>query len=148
MTATTTSTVDSSPAGTTTISVTPVGGEAYDVHIGAHSVLVDQPVSAGGAGAAPTPTELFIGSLAGCVAYYAGRYLTRHGFSRDGLRVEASYTMATDRPARVSDIRLRVRVPADVPAQRRAALQAVASHCTVHNTISGDPNVTVDLEDE
>jgi hypothetical protein len=28
---------------------------------------------------APNPTELFAASLATCVAFYAGRYLDRHG---------------------------------------------------------------------
>jgi uncharacterized OsmC-like protein len=79
------------------------------------------------------------------VAFYAGRYLTRHGYTRDGLGVSVAFDMAADRPARVAAVRLTVRVPADVPAERWAALQAVASHCTVHNTLTVPPAVTVDL---
>jgi putative redox protein len=122
-----------------------VAGESYAVAVRGHQVLVDQPASAGGLDTAPTPTELFIASLATCVAYYAGRYLTRHGYSRDGLRVTAAFDMATDRPARVSGIRLTVHVPADVPAQRWPALQAVVSHCTVHNTLTVPPDVSISL---
>ena len=122
-----------------------VAGEAYEITVRGHQVVVDQPVTAGGLDTAPTPTELFVASLASCVAFYAGRYLTRHGYSRDGLAVSASFTMASDRPARVGAIRLTVQVPADLPEQRRAALQAVASHCTVHNTLASPPSVTIDL---
>jgi putative redox protein len=71
--------------------------------------------------------------------------MARHGLGRDGLRVTAEFTMAADRPARVGAIRLRVTVPAGVPAGRRAALLAVASHCTVHNTLRQEPVITVDL---
>jgi putative redox protein len=39
-----------------------------------------------------------------------------------------------------------VRVPDDFPAERRAALAAVASHCTVHNTLATQPYVTVAVE--
>src|SRR5207244_6211573 len=92
-----------------------VDGESYEMVVRGHRVLVDQPADAGGADAAPTPTELFIGSLAACVAFYAGRYLTRHGCSRDGLAVSVDYDFAADRPARVAAIRLAVRVPADLP---------------------------------
>ena len=53
--------------------------------------------------------------------------------------------MATDRPARVAAVRLTLRVPAEVPAERWAALQAVASHCTVHNTLTDPPHITIDL---
>ncbi len=122
-----------------------VAGESYEVGVRGHRVLVDQPAEAGGSDCAPTPTELFVASLATCVAYYAGRYLTRHGCSRAGLAVTASYDLATDRPARVSGIRLTVQVPADLPAQRWPALQAVVSHCTVHNSITTPPAVAIDL---
>ena len=122
-----------------------VSGEAYEVAVRGHRVMVDQPVDAGGEDNAPTPTELFVASLATCVAFYAGRYLTRHGFNRDGLGVSVGFDMADDRPARVAVVRLTVRVPADVPAERRAALQAVVSHCTVHNSLTTPPDVTIDL---
>jgi putative redox protein len=122
-----------------------VAGEAYEVMVRGHRVLVDQPADHGGADGGPTPTELFVASLAACVAFYAGRYLTRHGYSRDGLAVSAGYEMASDRPARVGNIRLTVRVPADLPSQRWAALRAVVSHCTVHNSLASPPSVTIDL---
>lgn len=122
-----------------------VSGESYEVAVRGHRVLVDQPVESGGCDEAPTPTELFVASLATCVAFYAGRYLTRHGLSRDGLGVSVGFEMATDRPARVSGIRLTVRVPADLPAQKRQALQAVVAHCTVHNSLTAPPAVTIEL---
>ena len=123
-----------------------VAGEAYEVAVGGHRVLVDQPADAGGQDSAPTPTELFVASLAACVAFYAGRFLTRHGYSRDGLAVSVGYEMATDRPARVGGIRLTVRVPAGVPPQRWTALRAVVSHCTVHNSLVSPPPVTIDMQ--
>jgi len=122
-----------------------VNGESYQTAVRGHVVLVDQPADAGGDDKAPTPTELFVTSLATCVAFYAGRYLTRHGYSRDGLAVSAEFDMATDRPARVSAIRLTVTVPPDLPERRRDALRAVVSHCTVHNTLAAPPTVGIEL---
>ena len=122
-----------------------VAGESYEVSVRGHRVLVDQPADAGGLDAAPTPVELFVASLATCVAFYAGRYLTRHGYGRDGLAVSAGFDMASDRPARVSGIRLTVQAPADLPADRRPALRAVVSHCTVHNSLTSPPSVAIDL---
>ena len=122
-----------------------VGGESYEVAVRGHQLMVDQPAEAGGMDTAPTPTELLVASLAACVAFYAGRYLTRHGYSRDGLAVAADFDMAADRPARVSSIRLTVTTPGDLPAERRPALHAVVSHCTVHNTLAVPPLVAIDL---
>lgn len=127
------------------VAVRHVAGDAYAISVRGHAVLVDQPVRDGGQDSAPTPTELLVASLASCVAFYAGRYLLRHGLDRSGLAVTADFTMAEDRPARISDVRLRISVPGGIPAQRRDALLAVASHCTVHNTLRQEPAVSIEL---
>lgn len=119
-------------------------GESYAVTVRGHRFAVDQPAELGGDDTAPTPTELFVASLATCAAFYAGRYLTRHGQSRDGLSVSATYRMASDRPARVTDIHLQVRVPDGLPAERWPALRAVVSHCTVHSSLVTPPTVRID----
>jgi uncharacterized OsmC-like protein len=128
------------------IDVDHVDAEAYEIRVRGHRIRVDQPTSLGGDDSAPTPTELFVGSLAACVAFYAGRYLARHGLGRDGLRVGAEFEMAADRPARVAAVRLTVHVPDDFPAERRPALAAVASHCTVHNSLTTPPEVSVTVD--
>jgi uncharacterized OsmC-like protein len=120
-----------------------IDGDEYEIRVRGHRVTVDQPVEVGGTDKAPTPTELFAGSLAACVAFYAGRYLARHGFDRAALRVHAEFDLATDRPARVAAIRITVRPPKDLPAARLPAFTAVASHCTVHNSLARPPDVTV-----
>src|SRR5487761_1485755 len=119
--------VQADPAGRVT--VRHAGGDAYAITVRGHAVLVDQPEADGGQDAAATPPELLVASLASCVAFYAGRYLLRHGLDRSGLAVTAEFTMASSRPARVGDVRLRISVPGGIPPQRRDALLAVASHC-------------------
>lgn len=128
------------------LQVAHIAGDAYDVHVRGHRIQVDQPTEAGGTDTAPTPTELFAASLAACVAFYAGRYLHRHGMPRSSLRVRAEYVMATDRPARMTSLRVLVAPPPGLSDQRRAALLAVASHCTVHNTLDQPPEVSIELE--
>jgi putative redox protein len=127
------------------VTVRHVGGDAYVITARGHQVLTDQPVADGGSDAAVTPTELLVASLASCVAFYAGRYLLRHGLDRAGLAVTAAFDMAAGRPARVGAVRLRITVPGGVPAQRIGALLAVASHCTVHNTLRQQPDVSIEL---
>jgi len=92
-----------------------------------------------------TPTELLVASLSSCVAFYVGRYLTRHGLNRDGLHVTATFTTATDRPARVAAVSMTIEVPSGIPPSRQAALLAVASHCTVHNTLRQPPDIAIEL---
>jgi uncharacterized OsmC-like protein len=136
---------DTGDGAASQVDVSYLGGESYAIATRGHALLTDQPVAAGGADTAMTPTELLVASLSSCVAFYAGRYLAGHRLNRDGLHVTAAFTTATDRPTRVGKIRLTIRVPGGIPPGRDAALLAVASHCTVHNTLRQPPDIAVEL---
>jgi len=131
-------------ATTNHVEVSYLGGESYAITARGHTLLTDQPAATGGADTAMTPTELLVASLSSCVAFYAGRYLVRHGLNRAGLHVTATFTTATDRPARVAGVSLAIQVPG-IPPRRQAALLAVASHCTVHNTLRHPPDIVIEL---
>jgi putative redox protein len=127
-----------------TMTVKHLNGDRFAIGVRDHMLTVDQPLADGGEDTAPTPTELLVASLASCVAFYARRYLARHHLPTAGLIVTADYTLEP-RPARVTDIRVDIQVPDGIPAERLDALLAVASHCTVHNTLADPPTVTVTL---
>lgn len=127
------------------LTVSHLGADRFAIEIRGHTITVDQPVDAGGDDTAPTPTELLVASLAGCVAFYARRYLVRHDIPTEGLGVTADYA-AGGKPNRVTDITVRITPPVGLPAARRAAFLAVASHCTVHNTLSASPTVRIAVE--
>jgi uncharacterized OsmC-like protein len=129
-----------------TINVWHLDGDRFAVGARDHLFTVDQPASDGGEDTAPTPTELFVAGLVSCVAFYARRYLARHNLPTSGLRVTGEYDVAL-RPARVSAVRIDIAVPDGVPADRREALLAVASHCTVHNSLQTPPEVSIALTD-
>ncbi len=125
--------------------VSHLGGDRFAVEIRGHTVTVDQPVDAGGEDSAPTPTELFVAGLASCVGFYARRYCRRHDIPADGLEVSAGFAIG-GRPARVTDITVRITPPTALPPERLAAFLAVASHCTVHNTLDEPPAVEITVE--
>jgi putative redox protein len=124
------------------ISVTPGPGDRFSIAIRDHTIEVDQHRDDGGEDSAPTPLELFLASLASCVAHYARRYLRRHDLPTEGLHVECRWEMAKN-PARVRSIDIDLTIPDGVPEERREALIAVASHCTVHNSVIHAPEVRV-----
>ncbi|GAA1131247.1 OsmC family protein [Nocardioides aquiterrae] len=127
-----------------TLHVEHLGDDRFEIVVRGHRVLVDQPLEAHGGDRGPTPTELFVASLASCVAFYARRYLRRHGLPEQGLAVSTDYAMASG-PARVGSLRIRIDLPDGVPEERRAALLGFASHCTVHNSITREPEIVVEL---
>ncbi|HEX5645577.1 MAG TPA: hypothetical protein VFX56_01290, partial [Nitrospira sp.] len=50
------------------------GGTRYDITSGKHRVVTDQPAEDGGQDAGMSPVELFVGSVASCVAYFVGQF--------------------------------------------------------------------------
>ena len=126
------------------VSVRHVEGDRFLVSVRGHDLVVDQPLSDGGDDVGPTPTELFVAGLASCVAYYARLYLARHDLPSAGLEVTVDYAFG-GRPARVETIDVRVTPPPELPAERRDAFLAVASHCTVHHTLVTPPDVRIEF---
>jgi putative redox protein len=127
------------------LNVTHQAADRFQLQVRGHRLTCDQPPADGGTDQGPTPTELFVGSLAACVAFYARRFLARHHLDTAGLRVEAGFTMSADRPARVDTITLRLLIPQPLEPNRRRALLAVVEHCTVHNSLRIPPEVRITL---
>lgn len=119
-------------------------GDKFQISVRQHSIRVDQPTFDGGDDTGPTPTDLFIASLAACVGYYVRRFLSRHGHPVDGLAVISEVDFATH-PHRVGEINLRVEVPSELAPEQQASLLAVAARCTVHNSLRQPPAVHIGL---
>ncbi|MUL41545.1 OsmC family protein [Streptomonospora sp. PA3] len=130
------------------IAVTHRGGDAFAVAVGDQRFTMDQPHAEGGGDTGPTPVEVFVAALAGCVAHYAHRYLARHRLAHDGLTVETDFAMSPDPPARVQSVRMRIALPEELTEARRKALLAVVDHCTVHNSLRSPPDVRIDVDTE
>lgn len=128
--------------GTGTVQVTWRGGDRFDITARTHTVGTDQPLDGGGTDTAPTPVELFVGSLAACVAFYAERYLKRRRLPA-GVAVTARYEMGV-RPARVARVELTVEAHG-LPEELRDSFTSVIRHCTVHNTLHMPPQVDIEV---
>ncbi|HWW10299.1 MAG TPA: OsmC family protein [Candidatus Acidoferrales bacterium] len=128
-------------AGVRELTVTGIGGDRHRVSVRGHQLLVDQPVDAGGTDAGPTPVELFVASLASCVAHYARRALGRDGGSPT---VHCHWTMSYTPPWRVSSIDIDVVAPAGTASARLDAVRRAVTHCTVHNTLQDPPTVRIE----
>jgi putative redox protein len=77
------------------------------------------------------------------VAFYAERFLRRHGLPTEGLSVTCAHAWAKD-PSRVGEIRIAVEAPG-LPPERREAFSRVIEHCPVHNTLRVQPRVRMDV---
>ena len=124
------------------LTVTYQGGARFDVTSGNHTVVTDQPVEDGGSGAGMSPVELFVGSLAGCVAYFVGRYCTRHQIPCEGFTIDADWSYA-EQPHRVGVVEITLNLPADLTPEQQEKLLKVAHGCTVHQSLAVPPKVAI-----
>ena len=125
------------------IKVAYVGGDRLQIEVRGHELFTDQPVDDGGDDTAPTPTEVFVSSLAACIAFYAERFLRRNNLSTQGLSVVSDYKWA-ENPHRVGEIDLVVHARG-LTSEKQAAFMRVIEHCTVHNTLLHPPAVRLRL---
>lgn len=126
------------------LTVAYAGGDRLRISVRGHDVYADQPVEDGGADTAPTPTELFAGALAACIAFYAERFFRRHGLDPSALTVACDYAWA-ENPHRVGEFELVVDAPG-LPDGRRQAFMRVLERCTLHNTLETPPAIRIRLD--
>jgi putative redox protein len=111
-------------------------GFAHDVDIedGAHSLLVDEPLVAGGTDAGPSPTRLLAAGLASCIAITIEMYAERKGW--DVGTVEVAVDVAYDGFVPTS-FAATIRLPDWLDEGQRERLLAVSRKCPVQKVLSG-----------
>jgi len=113
------------------------GNNLFESIIGEHRILIDSPESWGGSNRGPMPPQLFMASIGSCVAVLVNHFCDQHKLCRDNLSVDVDYDKA-EHPTRFTNLRVTVNMPdTDCPDElTRKALQHVAEHCPVHETIA------------
>lgn len=77
-----------------------------DVRSGHHRFIADEPASAGGGDAGPSPFGLLLASLGACTAITLRMYAERKGWPLGGVEVALTYRMTKDVPSIERRIRL------------------------------------------
>jgi putative redox protein len=109
---------------------------AHDVTAGDHTFTVDEPESAGGDDAGPSPQELLAAALASCTAVTMEMYAQRKGWDTSGLAVDVQYTPA-ERGC-PTKFELVLKMPAHLDEQQIERLKVIAAKCPVHRTLEGE----------
>ncbi|WP_280269239.1 OsmC family protein [Nocardia wallacei] len=123
------------------------------IRINGHTLVVDEPVPAGGGDAGPDPIGLALAALGACQLATYRFHAARLGVEMTSLAVdvEAAVDMGPvfgiDQPARPGAVRMRVRVrgPQD-PDRYRHLQQLVESSCPVLALMQDKTSVATELE--
>jgi putative redox protein len=122
-----------------------VGASGYRTEItaGAHRFYADEPVALGGTGTGPTPYELLLGALGGCMAMTLRMYADRKRWPLHGVRIRLRTERAHEEDCEkceTEDVgmpRVARRIELDGPLsdEQRARLLQIADRCPVKQTL-------------
>jgi uncharacterized OsmC-like protein len=118
------------------------GGARFNVQIGRHELVLDQPPRSGGEDTGPSPLDLLGASLGGCIGLYVHRFLATRGIADNGLSVEVVQHTARH-PSRVERFDVAILLPADVPPMYVPMVEAAARVCPAYNTLSRAAEVRI-----
>lgn len=122
-----------------------LGAQGYrtEISVRDHKVYMDEPVQDGGTDTAPTPSELLLGALGGCIAITARLYAERKGWPLEGVEValDMERFAGKDYPgydgsaAFVHEMRNQIIFRGPLDDDQRQRLLEIAGRCPVHRVI-------------
>ena len=130
--------------GTAVVASTGQGKFEQAMLDGRHTLIADEPVSAGGADVGPGPYELLVMSLGACTSMTVQLYATRKKWPLEQcvVRLRHAKVYAEDcadceNPKSMIDrIYREIEFIGALDAEQRSRLLEIADHCPVHRTLS------------
>jgi putative redox protein len=118
------------------------GGARVDAHFAGYTVPTDQPPQGGGEGSAPSPLLTFFSTIGTCAGIYVLGFCRQRGIATEGIRLVQRFS--TD-PATgmVTEVDVRIELPADFPAKYVDAVVRAADQCAVKKHLEHPPVIAV-----
>ncbi len=120
------------------------GGVQVAARIDSHDILTDQPLEDGGDGAAPSPYDLFLSSVATCAGFYALRFCQQRELPTKGLAIALDIDRHPD-TRRLETIRMTLSLPTDFPKKYQKAIMRSVDQCSVKKALSDPPAIELSI---
>ncbi len=124
------------------------------IQAGRHRLLADEPATAGGEDAGPSPYDLLSAALAACTSMTLQMYARHKGLALTevGVQVEHAKIHAEDcehcatRSGRIDRFERSIRLQGELSDAQRQRLLEIADRCPVHRTLHGEVDVLTRLD--
>src|SRR5262245_23103221 len=124
-------------------------GFVQDVAMGAHRLVADEPVAAGGTDTGPNPYDLLLAALGSCTSMTLGLYARRKQWPLEAVRVRLRHSKvhATDcehcetKVGMIDRIEREVELVGPLDEDQRARLLDIANKCPVHRTLTSEIDI-------
>ena len=120
---------------TVTLQRTPDTHLAQTLHWGAHSLVVDTLVDAGGNDAGPSPHDLYDAALGACKALTVMWYARKKGIAVQDIRTSVTHDNSEERKG-VYRLAASLQIVGDLTDAQLAELTSVAEKCPVHKLMT------------
>lgn len=130
---------------TISVSASMADGFAIASEIDGHTVLIDQPVAAKGSGTGPTPLQMLLFAIGGCIGTIGRIAAFQQKINLRGMqiKVEGDYNPAgllgkpTDDRVGFTQIRISAVIDADLTDTEKAQfLDLICQRCPLHDNLS------------
>jgi uncharacterized OsmC-like protein len=124
-------------------------GFLQEVVSGKHHLRADEPVTVGGADAAPSPYEYLLIALGVCTSMTVGLYARRNQFPLENIIVSLRHSRihAQDceecetKEGMLDRIETDIELTGPLTSEQRAKLIEIAGKCPVHRTLKSEINI-------
>jgi putative redox protein len=111
------------------------------ITIGSHKLLVDEPVSVGGANLGPNPHELLLAALGSCKSLTCIMYARHKGWPLEKVKVE----MALEAEGEKRFYKIKLHFEGNLDDAQKARLLEISERCPVHRTLTSTPEFFTEL---
>jgi len=123
------------------------------IKAGAHELVADEPVAAGGGDAGPDPYRLLLAALGSCTSMTITMYARRKQWPVTRIRVELSHAKVwtqdcahcDTREGRLDRVHRSIQLEGDLSADQRRRLIEIAEKCPVHRTLASTMDIVTRL---
>jgi len=131
-----------------------VTGFTQEIQAGAHRLTADEPVSAGGNDAGPSPYEFLLAALGSCTSMTIAMYARRKAFPLIAVTVRLRHFKVhaqdcadceTKEESRLDRIERDIQLDGGLTAQQREKLMEMAGKCPVHRSLESKITIVTRL---
>lgn len=115
-----------------------------NISVGQHRLQADEPVSAGGQDAAPSPYELLLAALGACKVVTLRMYAKRKGWPLQRVQINLSHSRVHAEDciscegtgSLIDQIDVELKLLGHLTGEQRQTLLAIAEKCPLHRTLT------------
>ena len=119
-----------------------LGRYQQSISIGCHTLIADEPVSAGGADAGPAPVDFLLAALGACTSITLRMYAERKGLALARISVALTHEKIDRKGLGLVDhIERNISLDGELSLEQRQRLLEIANKCPMYRTLNSEMEI-------